>query len=370
MNPKGRKQSRIPQSILVTGAAGFIGGFVVEQLSQRFPDANIYSLDSLEYCSSLKNLASLKNNEKHQFIKGNIKNIDFLAFILERNNIDTVIHLAAQSHVDNSFGNSLDFTLTNVYGTHVLLEACKNHGKIELFLHISTDEVYGENKDENLHEENQSMLKPTNPYASSKAAAELICQSYFKSFALPVIITRGNNVYGPRQYPEKLIPKFSFQWQKGKKLTVHGKGSTRRNYVHVIDVARAMVLILESGEIGQVYNIGGHEELSVLDIANKIGKFYLNQSLNCEQTGTSFDAAAMKDKLEFTKDRHYNDKRYNISTAKLEALGWKQQIEFDMGLAKTLSWYNDRTNWSHWGENEIDHALVAHPRILGEKKID
>jgi len=202
-----------PKNILITGGAGFIASHVILLLVKKYPNYKIVNLDILDYCSSLKNLAEIEQFRNYKFVKGSIGSTDLVNYILKKEKIDTIMHFAAQSHVDNSFGNSLVFTQTNVLGTHVLLEASKVAG-IKRFIHVSTDEVYGEIDRADGDASEEKVLEPTNPYAATKAAAEFIVKSYHRSFNLPIIITRGNNVYGPHQYPEKIIPKFILRFKK------------------------------------------------------------------------------------------------------------------------------------------------------------
>jgi UDP-glucose 4,6-dehydratase len=248
-----------------------------------------------------------------------------VANILAIYQIDTVIHFAAQSHVQNSFDDSLQYTADNVVGTHTLLEACRKYGKINRFIHISTDEVYGESmlteNEEKKHE--GSVLCPTNPYAATKAAAELIAKSYYHSFKMPIIITRGNNVYGPNQYPEKLVPRFIQQLLEGKSVTIQGDGSNVRALLHVNDVCSALKLVLEKGTIGEIYNIGSddHQEFSVLEVAK-----ILIEKIH----GTNDDE--YKKWISYIEDRPFNDKRYYISNQKVKDLGWEIKTEFDVGI--------------------------------------
>ena len=227
--------------------------------------------------------------------------------VLYTYNIDYVIHFAAQSHVQNSFDNSLQFTQDNILGTHTLLECCRKYDKIEKFIHVSTDEVYGESMisvDENKKTEH-SILCPTNPYAATKAGAELIAQSYNHSYKMPIIITRGNNVYGPNQYPEKIIPKFIKLLKEGKKVTIQGNGSAIRAFLHSYDTAKAFECILEKGTIGEIYNIGCNDgmEFSVIEIA----KILIKKIKNTE----NYD-----EWIEYVEDRPFNDSRYFISNEK------------------------------------------------------
>jgi len=263
-------------------------------------------------------------------------------------NIDTVLNFAASSHVDNSFGNSMSFTRNNVLGTHNLLECARVYGKIEKFIHVSTDEVYGEVKDSQAEE---AMLNPTNPYAATKAAAEFIAKSYLLSFGLPVIITRGNNVYGKYQYPEKLIPRFSMLLTLNQKLTIQGTGKNTRTFIHANDVAKGFETVLMKGYIGEIYNIGCRDEHAVLNIAERLVKqLKPNDSLESWLTTV--------------KDRDFNDTRYDIDCSKLHALGWKPVIPFEEGLKETVEWYSKVAIpggfWSDIKMN-ISDSNVEHP---------
>lgn len=316
-----------PKYVLMTGCCGFIGSNVLNYLCNKYPDVVFVNVDKLDYCSTTQNVKQ-ENNKNYYFYKSNISDSYKIIDILNKHQIDTVIHFAAQTHVDNSFGNSVQFTLDNVYGTHVLLECCREYGKIERFIHISTDEVYGE---VDIHEDEcleTKILKPTNPYAATKASAEHLVFSYYHSFKLPIIITRGNNVYGPNQYPEKLIPRFIQQLQTNKKCTIHGEGKTLRNFIHVDDVSTAIETILLHGKLGEIYNIGTKNEFSVMDIARKLIKM-LKGTDNIESY------------IEFVEDRPFNDLRYSVSNEKLVSLGWKERILFEDGICSTVDWYKD-----------------------------
>ena len=280
------------------------------------------------YCASQDNIKeNIRKSKRYHLVKGNLCSFDLISNVLEIYNIDTVIHFAAQSHVQNSFDNALQYTNDNVVGTHTLLEACRKYGKIQKFIHISTDEVYGESMlSENEEKKNEdSVLCPTNPYAATKAAAELIAKSYYHSFKMPIIITRGNNVYGPNQYPEKLIPKFIQQLLKGEQVTIQGDGSNVRAFLHVNDVCSALKLILEKGKIGEIYNIGSddHHEYTVTQIAHilieKITKT------------TDYDKW-----ISHIEDRPFNDKRYYISNQKVKDLGWTILTDFDNGIDEVI----------------------------------
>ena len=308
-----------PTNLLVTGGCGFIGSNFINYYKEKNPYIKIINFDKLDYCSD-------KNGVNYdKLVIGNLKNKDLVIHILNEHDIDTVIHFAAQTHVDNSFGNSLEFTIDNILGTHTLLECCKVYNKIKRFIHISTDEVYGEVDINHKGCTEKSLLNPTNPYAATKAGAEFIARSYFYSFNMPIIITRGNNVYGPRQYPEKLIPKFINQLINNKKCTIHGKGNTRRNFIYVDDVVKAIEIILQKGIINNIYNIGTNNEYSVSEIADKLIK-YLKPNDKVE------------DWIQYVSDRNFNDYRYAIKSNELYDLGWKEETDFNKGFEYTIQW--------------------------------
>ena len=314
--------------LLVTGCCGFIGSNFVNYYFNENSDVEIVNLDAMYYCASQDNIKeNIRNSKRYHLVKGNLCSFDLISNILEIYNIDTVIHFAAQSHVQNSFDNALQYTLDNVVGTHTLLEACRKYGKIQKFIHISTDEVYGESMlSENEEKKNEdSVLCPTNPYAATKAAAELIAKSYYHSFKMPIIITRGNNVYGPNQYPEKLIPRFIQQLLKGEQVTIQGDGSNVRAFLHVNDVCSALKLILEKGKIGEIYNIGSddHHEYTVTQIAHML--------IEKITKTTDYDKWICH-----IEDRPFNDKRYYISNQKVKDLGWSILTEFDNGIDEVI----------------------------------
>ena len=315
-------------NLLVTGCCGFIGSNFVNYYFKQNNDATIVNIDALYYCASKLNIdEEIRDSTRYHLIQGNLCSYDLISNVLDIYKIDTVIHFAAQSHVQNSFDNALQYTSDNVVGTHTLLEACRKYGKIVRFIHISTDEVYGESmlseNEEKKHE--GSVLCPTNPYAATKAAAELIAKSYYHSFKMPIIITRGNNVYGPNQYPEKLIPRFIKQLLEGQKVTIQGDGSNVRAFLHVNDVCSALKLVLENGKIGEIYNIGSddHHEYTVLEIAKTLIKKIL-------------DTDTYDDWIQYVEDRPFNDKRYYISNQKVKDLGWSIDTDFDKGINELI----------------------------------
>ena len=316
------------KNLLVTGGCGFIGSNFLNYIFKK-NKYRIINLDAMYYCANENNVnEEIRNDNNYKFIKGNLCSKDLVNHILNDYNIEYVIHFAAQSHVQNSFEDSLQYTHDNVLGTHVLLECCRKYKKIKKFIHVSTDEVYGESMlsiSENKKTE-QSILCPTNPYAATKAAAELIAQSYNHSFKMPIVITRGNNVYGPNQYPEKLIPKYIKLLNEDKKVTIQGSGDQVRSFLHSYDTATAFEKVLENGKIGEIYNIGCDDnmEFSVMDIA----KILIKKIKNTED----YDKW-----IEYIEDRPFNDQRYYISNSKLRSLGWDIKIKLDEGLNNLIN---------------------------------
>ena len=316
------------KNLLVTGGCGFIGSNFINYYFYNNSDVNIINLDAMYYCANELNITEeIRNSDRYHLIKGNLCSIDLLNHILDNYNIDTVIHFAAQSHVQNSFEDSLKYTYDNILGTHTLLESCRKYGAIKKFIHISTDEVYGESllSEEEEKKNEQSILCPTNPYAATKAGAELIANSYRFSFKMPIIITRGNNVYGPCQYPEKLIPRFIELLKEDKKVTIQGDGSNVRAFLHALDVAKALELILENGKVGEIYNIGSDEdkEYTVLEIAKILIKLIK-------------DSEDYDHYIDYIEDRPFNDKRYYISNEKVKKLGWSITKDFMEGLQELI----------------------------------
>ena len=315
-------------NLLITGGCGFIGSNFINYIFDK-TNYNIINLDAMYYCASENNIKEeIKNNDRYKLIKGNLCSYDLVRHIINDYKIDYVIHFAAQSHVQNSFEDSLQYTKDNIEGTHTLLEVCRKYKNIKKFIHVSTDEVYGESmieEDENKKTEN-SILCPTNPYAAKKAGAELIAQSYYHSFKMPIIITRGNNVYGPNQYPEKLIPRFIELLRDNKKVTIQGDGSNIRAFLHSHDVARAFEIILEKGKIGEIYNIGSDEnqEYTVLQVA----KLLIEKIKNTKEHDNW---------ITYIEDRPFNDKRYYISNKKIKDLGWSIDIDFEDGISELLN---------------------------------
>ena len=321
----------IPKCIFVTGGCGFIGSHFVNHYFDANPGCKIVNFDAMYYCASETNVREdIRNNqERYVLVKGKLQAHQIVCDTLDAHSVDTVIHFAAQSHVQNSFEQSLQYTDDNVFGTHTLLEAVRKYGKIQRFIHISTDEVYGESMlDGNSKKTEESVLCPTNPYAATKAAAELIVQSYYHSFKIPIIITRGNNVFGPNQYPEKLIPRFLHLLKEGRPVTIQGDGTHKRAFLHVSDVCKALHCVLERGVLGEIYNVGADDnhEYSVSEITQLLIEMVHPEDASCPEKW-----------ITFVDDRPFNDKRYYISNEKVKALGWEIMVDFKQGLSELLT---------------------------------
>ena len=311
-------------TLLVTGGCGFIGSNFVNLIMERYDKIALINFDAMYYCASESNVdKKWRNSPRYKFVKGNLCSMDLVRHVFDIHQPTHVLHFAAQSHVQNSFSDALQYTQDNIVGTHTLLEVTRQYGKIQKFIHVSTDEVYGESMiDANeKHKTEHSILCPTNPYAATKAGAELIAQSYNHSFNMPIVITRGNNVYGPNQYPEKVIPRFIQQLKNNKPVTIQGDGSCVRAFLHAYDTATAFQCILEKGKVGEIYNIGCDEgmEYSIMEVT----KILIKKIHNTED----YDKW-----ISYIEDRPFNDQRYYISNQKLKDLGWKITISFNKGV--------------------------------------
>ncbi|CAK0782674.1 hypothetical protein CVIRNUC_005869 [Coccomyxa viridis] len=341
-----------PRNILITGGAGFIASHVACKLALKYPEYQIHVFDKLDYCGSLKNLDAIASRPNFQFTKGDLQCGDLLSYLLSSKKIDTVLHFAAQTHVDNSFGNSLAFTVNNTYGTHVLLESCRMYGGVRRFINVSTDEVYGERSyglDEGLAED--ATLEPTNPYSAAKAGAEMIAKAYMTSYRLPVVTTRSNNVYGPRQFPEKLIGKFALLASRHEDLPIHGDGQATRSYLYIDDVVEAYDIILHHGTDGQTYNIGSQMERTVINVAQDVLR---HMGLPTEN-------------IRHVRDRAFNDRRYFVCDKKLARLGWHEKTEWKEGLAKTVEWYRIHGLSGYWDDDAVEKSLDAHPTFFASQ---
>jgi UDP-glucose 4,6-dehydratase len=336
--------------LLVTGGCGFIGSAFCRRFRRDYASVPLVNLDLLYPCSTTSaDLTTTDTSRNYVFVHGDIKDRALVDSVLQENAIDTIIHFAAQSHVDTSFTNPMLYTHDNVVGTHTLLEAARA-ANIKRFIHISTDEVYGQNNHGQGAFTEESLLKPTNPYAASKAAAEMFVNSYVHSFGFPAIIIRSNNVYGPGQYPEKVIPKFLYRLMANKPVQIQGSGNQLRSFLYTEDAAEAVLCVLFEGALGEVYNISSHDEISIKTLAAKV--------LALVKPGE--DAASW---IEHVEDRHFNDQRYWIESEPLRRLGWQQRVTLDEGLARTVDWYRSADRTGYWIEtNRVVDAGAAETR--------
>jgi dTDP-glucose 4,6-dehydratase len=332
-------------NILVTGGAGFIGSNYVRMLLEESGD-RVVNLDLLTYAGNLANLAGYIDDPRYRFVKGDIRDRDLVRGILADEKIDSVVHFAAESHVDRSVAGPEIFVLTNVLGTQVLLDESRAAG-VERFVMVSTDEVYGSLGSEGLFVES-TPLAPNSPYAASKASSDLLCRSFFKTFEFPVMITRCSNNYGPYQFPEKLIPLMIANALEDKPLPVYGDGQNVRDWLYVGDHCRAVDLVLRQGKPGDVYNIGGCNEMKNLDLVQ----------LLVDKLGKS------RDLITFVEDRPGHDLRYAIDAGKIQReLEWSPKVDFASGMALTVDWYLDHRSW--WEEIRSGEYTSYYEQMYG-----
>lgn len=311
--------------VLVTGGAGFIGSNFVHYALETHPDWRVTTLDKLTYAGRLENLQDLRDHPRHRFVHGDICDAAVAGPLVEA--ADYVVHFAAETHVDRSIVAAGDFIKTDVEGTFVLLEAARRNPTLKRFVQISTDEVYGSVPEGSSVETDE--LKPRNPYAASKAGADRLAYSYWATHEVPVIVTRASNNYGPCQFPEKVIPLFVTNLMDGIPVPLYGDGGNVRDWLHVLDHCRALDLLMHAGGNGEVYNIGGGNEVSNLDLTYAILRL----------TGRGDDL------IKRVADRKGHDRRYSLGTAKLRAMGWAPRVPFEHGLAETVRWYQANEWW-------------------------
>jgi dTDP-glucose 4,6-dehydratase len=313
-------------NVLVTGGAGFIGSNFIRHMLAKYPSYKIINYDNLTYAGNLDNLKDVEKNPNYEFVNGNICDEKLVESVMTKNKVDWIVNFAAESHVDRSIEGPYVFTKSNILGTHVLLECARKFG-IKRFLQIGTDEVYGSIPEGSSNE--KDALEPNSPYSASKTSADLLVRSYLVTFSLPVIITRSSNNFGPYQYPEKLIPLFVTNLLDGKKVPVYGDGLNIRDWIYVIDNCEAIDFVLHNGKTGEIYNIGGGNEKTNLEITRRV---LLELGKN-----DSF--------IEFVKDRPGHDQRYSLDCSKIAALGWKPRFSFEEALKKTVQWYKCNEQW-------------------------
>lgn len=312
--------------ILVTGGLGFIGSNFIDHVLENHSEiTSVLNIDRCDYCARVHNVAHASDS-RYSYVQADITNISKMKRLFCEFKPEVVVHFAAQSHVDTSFENAEQYIKDNIIGTYTILECVKESGC--RLVHISTDEVYGEvDLDETSHPDT-SVLNPTNPYSATKAGAELLVKAYGHSFKIPYVITRGNNVFGPKQYPEKVIPAFISAMMKDEPCRVHGNGQSRRNFIYVDDVSRAVTAVLQKGKNGTVYNIGTRNEYSVLEVFDTLRPL-INPSATKVHVG----------------DRPHNDKRYAVDSSALQELGWSEQVTFHDAIQKTVKWYIEHPEW-------------------------
>jgi len=309
---------------LVTGGAGFIGSNFIRHILDKYDDYQVINLDKLTYCGNLENLKNIERNKNYKFIKGDIADIKLLNRIAK--SCDIIINFAAETHVDRSIKDAKGFVHTNVFGTHVLLDAAKNNG-VELFVQISTDEVYG-SVPEGCSKEGD-VLRPNSPYSATKAGADLLARSYFVTYKLPVIITRSSNNFGPYQYPEKIVPLFITNALANKKVPLYADGMNIRDWLFVTDNCEAIDLVMHKGKVGEIYNIGVGKEKSNLELT-----YAILETLDRD-----------RGLIKFVNDRPGHDKRYALDVSKINALGWRPKHDFKSALEFTVEWYKKNKPW-------------------------
>ncbi|XP_030215872.1 dTDP-D-glucose 4,6-dehydratase isoform X1 [Gadus morhua] len=327
------------QTVLVTGGSGFIGSHLVCALLTARPQWRVLNLDVLDYCCSPRSLISVQHMDNYCFIQGDVCDQRLVSHLFNTEDIDVVFHLAAMTHVETSYLCPSLFQRVNVEGTRVVLAAARGAGHaLRRFVYVSTDEVYGGGGLQVFDED--SPLRPSNPYSATKAAAECLVQSYWDEYKFPVIVTRSNNVYGPRQYPEKVIPRFVSLLQANKKCTIQGSSPKSRHFLYVDDVIEAFLLVLAQGVVGGVYNMGVGHEVPILQLAREL----VTMIQDVPETQLS-------DWLDFVPDRPRLELRYPISSEKLRGLGWRPRVPWTEGLRRTVEWY--KSNPDFWpGESE------------------
>src|SRR6056297_42460 len=332
---------QLKKTILVTGGAGFIGSHAVRLFVHNYPDYHIVNLDKLTYAGNLENLKDIENKPNYEFVKGDIYDVPFLKELFKKYAFDGIIHLAAESHVDRSISDPNEFIKTNIVGTVNLLNAAKNSWKNQfedkLFYHISTDEVYGSLGDTGYFTED-TPYDPRSPYSASKASSDHLVRAYFNTYGLPVVISNCSNNYGPNQFPEKLIPLVINNIKNKKELPVYGKGENIRDWLYVVDHAKAIDFIYHKGKVGETYNVGGDNEWKNIVLVRQLCRI-MDKKLN-RQKGD------YEQLIKFVKDRAGHDLRYAIDSSKIEnEMGWKPEVDFTKGLEKTVEWYLSNVEW-------------------------
>ncbi|MDD5638993.1 MAG: dTDP-glucose 4,6-dehydratase [Candidatus Pacebacteria bacterium] len=332
---------------LITGGAGFIGSNFIRYILDKHKNCQVVNLDKLTYCGNLENLKNIEKDSRYKFIKGDICDGKLVNQIFQKEKPDFVVNFAAETHVDRSILDPEGFIKTDILGTYTLLESARKYD-VQRFVQISTDEVYGSIKKGKFKEIDPVL--PNSPYAASKAGADLLVRAYHKTFNLPVLITRSSNNFGPYQYPEKLIPLFITNLLEDKKVPVYGKGINIRDWIYVLDNCAGIDLVLHKGKIGEIYNIGGGNEKTNLEITKIILKAF-----NKDESW-----------VKYVKDRPGHDFRYAVDTRKIKKLGWRSKYSFEKAMKETIKWYKNNQDW--WRKIKLGEYLKYYERMYGQKQ--
>jgi dTDP-glucose 4,6-dehydratase len=313
------------RTLLVTGGAGFIGSNLIRGLLARHPELRIVNLDKLTYAGNLENLRDVEADPRYEFVQGDIRDRDLVQTLFAR--VQGVVHLAAETHVDRSILDAGEFVLTDVFGSFVLFEALRRAPQVEIFVHVSTDEVYGSRPEGFFTEDDP--LEPSSPYSASKAGADRLAHAYYVTYGSPIVILRPSNNYGPYQYPEKFIPLFATHALQGLSLPLYGDGRQVRDWLHVEDHGRAIELVLRSARPGEVFNVAANQEVPNIEVARRIVR----------------QLARPESLIKTVPDRPGHDRRYALDCRRIRALGWRPEVGFEDGLAATVRWYEDHPDW-------------------------
>ncbi len=336
------------KSLLITGGAGFIGSNFVHHVLEKRPDVEVVVLDKLTYAGNLDNLRDVADDRRYGFVHGDICDMELVDQVVQEHDIEAIVNFAAETHVDRSIHEAGSFIQTDVYGTHVLLEAVRKFG-LHRMLHVSTDEVYG-SVTEGSSVETDNLL-PNSPYSATKAGGDLLCRAYHVTYGVPVVITRGSNNFGPYQYPEKVIPLFITNALDDLPLPLYGDGLNVRDWLYVLDHCEAIDLMLHEGQDGEVYNVGGDHELTNLELTEGI----------LEKTGKP------KSLIHFVEDRPGHDRRYSLDSSKIRELGWRPRHAFAEALEGTVRWYAENRQW--WEKLKTGEYRSYYQKQYGTRRV-
>jgi dTDP-glucose 4,6-dehydratase len=333
---------------MVTGGAGFIGSNFARTMLEKYPEYRVLVYDKMTYAGNPDNLLDIQDNPRFSFVKGDIADQAKVDETVSSYGIDTIVNFAAESHVDRSIDEPGGFIQTDVYGVYVLLEAARKFG-LERMLQVSTDEVYGAVLEGSSKE--TDLLEPRSPYSASKAGGELLAQAYYVTYGTPTLVTRGSNTYGPYQYPEKMLPLFITNAIEDKPVPMYGDGKYVRDWMHVLDHCAGIDLVLQKGEPGQIYNVGGGNERENIDVTYQV----------LELLGKP------RTLINYVQDRPGHDRRYSVDTTKIRALGWQPQKSFEEGLAETVQWYTGNRWW--WEKIKSGEFADYYARMYEQRKV-